>query len=205
MSAGSSRQMGTGLQLVMYAAEGPSHLSNVKKLLKKGADPNHIERFEEGGQQMSTTALIEASGPGHLVVVKTLVESGADVNLAEPCDGRVPLGAAAQGGSVPVVEFLISSGARVDTKSKLGNTPLHMAAAYGQRDAASCLLDHGASHFSLDRTGWTPLMTASQENRLSVVELLLDKGADPNLTQNNIAGRERQMALHTLPRWTDPS
>lgn len=186
--------MHPNLRLVLHASE--NQLSEVKKLIKKNADVNHVEIFEEGGKQMSTTALIEAAGPGHLPIVKELVEHGADVDKPEPCDGRVPLAAAAQGGSAPVIEYLISKGARVDAKSKLGNTPLHMAAAYGEKDAASCLLDHGAFHASIDNVGWTPIMTAAQENKLSVVELLLDRGADPNLTANSIPGREEQTALH---------
>jgi ankyrin repeat protein len=45
---------------------------------------------------------------------------------------------------VPVMQLLISKGARTDVRDKLGQTPLYHAAACGQQEAAICLLDHGA-------------------------------------------------------------
>jgi ankyrin repeat protein len=126
--------------------------------------------------------------------VRVLISRNADVSKPEPCDGLTALHEAAQGVHVPVMQLLISKGARIDVRSKHGQTPLHQAAFYGQLEASGCLLDHGADINVADDLGFTPLMYAASEKRLPLVDLLR---AEPNLVSNQLAGPSAgQTALH---------
>jgi ankyrin repeat protein len=55
-----------------------------------------------------------------------LLARGADVNAFSD-EGQTALHAAAQRGSIPIVEFLIGKGAMLNVKNKRGRTPLDEA------------------------------------------------------------------------------
>lgn len=52
---------------------------------------------------------------------------------------------AAHNGKAECAELLLSFGANVDIKDKLGDTPLHKCIANGHHQCAKILLEHGAS------------------------------------------------------------
>ena len=101
----------------------------MKLLLQYKADPK-ITTFN------GTTALAAAAGvnwvqnqtwtegPDRLLeAVKLCVDLGQDVNAVNEM-GLAPLHGAANRGSDEIIKYLVSKGARVDAKDKVGRTPL---------------------------------------------------------------------------------
>jgi ankyrin repeat protein len=102
-------------------------VSTMRLLLKHGADPK-VETF--GG----TTPLMAAAGVNWVVdqtydegqdalleAVKLCYELGMDVNATNSM-GLTALMGAANRGSDTIIEFLVSKGARLDVKDKIGRT-----------------------------------------------------------------------------------
>jgi ankyrin repeat protein len=88
-----------------------------------------------------------------------LVSHGADIN-AQDGDKTTPLHQAVKGQHMPVVEFLLSKGAKTDVRA---NFP----------DSIGLL---GGSCYMV-----TPLMMAVMGDKPEYVKLLLSKGANPNI------------------------
>ncbi|MGZ3272726.1 MAG: ankyrin repeat domain-containing protein [Caulobacteraceae bacterium] len=117
----------TGQTAFLHAALSDD-VDAMKLLLQYKADPNITTLT-------GTTALSAAAGmnwvsnqtwtePGRqLEAVKLLVELGQDVNGVNDM-GMGPLHAAANRGSNDVIEYLVSKGAKLDAKDKVGRTPL---------------------------------------------------------------------------------
>ena len=184
-------------------AVGRASLEVLSALINEGADVNYVSHFVCEGEDITTTPLVMAGagqqGPSDICgppVINLLIRRGTDVNKANPCDGHTPLHEAAEYGSLPVIELLISKGARIDARNKLGRTPLFQAATKGHRDAAICLLDHGADINAQAVFGFTPLFHAAQFRHPPLVDLLLTRGANPNLSTNAASEFEGQTALH---------
>ena len=53
---------------------------------------------------------------GHADAVRVLISLNADVNKKEPCHGKSALYTSAIAGHVPVLQLLISKGAKTDVK-----------------------------------------------------------------------------------------
>jgi ankyrin repeat protein len=87
---------------------------------------------------------------------------------------------AATSGDLNTVKSLISDGADVNIKGKLGYTPLHHAAENGHGNLATYLISKGADLEARNHYGRTPLALAVCQGHKGMVELLIDKGADFN-------------------------
>ena len=163
------------------------NINEVTRLLGKKADINYIHKREDYGDTIAKTPLTAAVLGGHAEVVKFLINRKAYVNLAEPCNGLTALHLAASHENFPIIELLMSRGAKHDARDRDrdrdrdGWTPLHLAANNDNKQAEACLLDHGADANVMDDIGKTPLMAAAHDNHLPIVNLLLFRGADPNL------------------------
>lgn len=102
---------GDGNALIMAAGEG--YLNIVSLLLERGADISKVVPGDEN-------AIIKACEQGQLDVVKLLVSKGADVNSSvreefgsrQETEFRTPLNMARKNGHTPIVEYLLSVGAR---------------------------------------------------------------------------------------------
>ena len=145
------------------------------------------------GVEISTTPLIQAALKGHADAVRVLTSRGAEVNKPETCLGQTPLHAAAQEDLVPVIELLMSKGARHDVRDKYGQTPLHIAAFKGHNEdslLSPVLLKKAKSPLSISLSSIsmvlmsirptikdTSLIKAAQHGHLEIVKLLLEKGA----------------------------
>ncbi len=110
------------------------------------------------------------------------MDGGADVNEAEPNEEDRPLAAAASGGHVRVVEFLISRGARVDQGAlDFRMTPLMIAVHREDLNLARILLAHGASPNAQDVSSRSPILFAIWGNSVPLLRLLLTAKANPNV------------------------
>jgi ankyrin repeat protein len=155
-----------GATPLLLAAE-VNNLDAVKALVDAGADP--AIPTDQG-----TTPLIMAAGAGTDVLrprapeervmavetAKYLVEHGADVNAAGQF-GWTALHAAAYQGLNDVAAFLVSKGAKIDTKDGFGQTPLSISMSVLVKDIG-------------DRRLQIP-----RKFRRETAELLLKLGATP--------------------------
>jgi ankyrin repeat protein len=115
----------------LMKAATTSDIALAKILLAAGADPNMTTEDR-------TTAFMMAAGlnwhdisslgaeKDSLAMLRLLMDLGADVNAFND-EGMTPVHGAAQRGSVPIVEFLLANGAKLEVKNKRGRTPLDEA------------------------------------------------------------------------------
>jgi ankyrin repeat protein len=136
-------------------------------LVAGGADPNIPTA-------MGTTPLMLAAGAGTDVqrarsieerglaveTARYLLEHGADVNAVGEF-GWTPLHAASYQGLTDVIELLVSKGANLEAKDKLGQTPLSIALSVLTKEA-------GARRLQIPR-----------RYRADVAQVLLKLGATP--------------------------
>jgi hypothetical protein len=87
-----------------------------------------------------------------------------------------------------LLDYLLSNGVDVNTRTQSGQSPLGAAAAAGRIDAARLLITRGANLENRTVISLaTPLIEAAQMNRTEIVKLLLDHGA--NLSARDVLGR----------------
>jgi uncharacterized protein len=144
-----------------------NNLEAIKVLVAGGADPNIPTT-------MGTTPLMLASGAATDVqrarsieerglavdTARYLVEHGADVNAVGEF-GWTAVHAASYQGLTDVIEFLVSKGAKLETKDKLGQTPLSISLSVLTKEA-------GARRLQIPR-----------RYRAEVAQVLLKLGATP--------------------------
>uniref|UniRef100_A0A1I8FST4 ANK_REP_REGION domain-containing protein n=1 Tax=Macrostomum lignano TaxID=282301 RepID=A0A1I8FST4_9PLAT len=141
-------------------------------MMKAGASPDR----PVGPSQLTPLHLACLSGYFDCVQRLTLAQPLAIGRL--DAFGRTCLHAAAVGGRVECVEYLLGKGADPNALDSVGRTPLHYAAAKGHRNAAVTLLNGGSLPGQADRQGLTPLhLAAASDPQLS--DQLLLHGADP--------------------------
>ena len=162
------------------AAEGRTNV--VGLLLNSGALVN--PRNHDGA-----TPLFYAVQFGKMPVVQLLIAHHAQVDLAD-VSGTTPLMIASEGtaylpNGTPMVEALLTAGARVDTLDARGRSALHRASAEPKPDAVRLLLDHKAKPNLRANDGSTPLIQAVTLSRPAIAQVLISHGADVNLADSN--------------------
>jgi hypothetical protein len=85
------------------------------------------------------------------------------------------------------LRFLLSKGAKPDTRDKSGETPLLIAARLNYEDGAELLLAARASVDLANNAGETALIRAVENGNYTLAKLLLLEGADPD-KPDHIAG-----------------
>lgn len=194
---------------LVAAAEG-CEPDAARLILAKGADPNAPYTKGMAAIMNQPTALMAAGANGCVSVAQILLDSGANPNVttAQPAlvaaiehkseqmarllldhgadpnayeqAGPSPLGEAAFDGDDPMVELLLTRGAKVNQADGEGKTPLyHLLEGQRSDSVARDLLKAGANPNMPTATGVTPLMLAAEKDTGSVLRLLLDNGADP--------------------------
>jgi ankyrin repeat protein len=118
-----------------HIAASSHNLALVKMLADRGANPNLVRK--DGHTPFSVAVMA-----GYLPIVQEMVVRGAELaaryNPAEKIPDPVEpitlarrnqtiMHLAALGGSVPILEYLYSQGARLDLKNASGETPLDLA------------------------------------------------------------------------------
>lgn len=168
---------------LILAARKVGNARTVKLLLDAGAHPNAANVF-------GATPLMAAVAAEDMDSVRLLLNAGADVSAKPGMDvdgviwggGRTPLMWAAFNGNVPMIQLLLSKGAKVDDLVVLGS-PLVQAAWAGQVGAAQALLDAGAPVNQRDLVAnYSPLHWAASAEVASpaLTELLIRRGGDVN-------------------------
>jgi len=106
---------------------------------------------------------------------------------------------AARDGDIDQVQLLISKGADVNEKNRMGWTPLHTAVQNRRQALIEPLIAKGADINATNNRGQTPLMAAIYIGQKDTVELLIAKGADVNL----MAGGDNALSLAKKRRNTE--
>ena len=98
-------------------------------------------------------------------------------------DGFQPLGLACFFGHYETAEYLIKTGAAINSHSKnsLSAAPLQSAAAAGHVKIVMLLLNNGADPNVREQGGFTPLHAAAQNGNTQMNRALLFNGADLNI------------------------
>ena len=103
----------------------------INALISKVPDPNKKDHGEPL-LNIAVKSQLES-------VARYLLERGVDVNARDVFDGRTALHVAAEAGSVPFIQLLLSYGADADARDKSGNTPLMLADPNAHPDLAALL------------------------------------------------------------------
>ena len=162
----------------------------MKALIESGADLNDVSPLD-GNRPIHLTAIycwvdmakfLLSQGVG--VDSRSVESEGIDVpgsSLPDPAGGYdwTPLMVTSGEGFLDMAEFLIASGADVNTQNSLGRAPLHIAAGGYWKDRESIyaqivqhLLDRGADPTTVDRDGKRPIDFAKQKGYETVVAIL---------------------------------
>lgn len=97
---------------------------------------------------------------------------------------------AAEKGFAKLAAFLLSKGAKVNTRDKWNFTPLHEAL---NKEAAEVLINKGAFLNVKSNSGLTPLQSAVYGLRLDLARFLVSKGAASNIFLDAAIGRFEQV------------
>ena len=126
-----------------------------------------------------------AAGPARAVEAATCRELERKFDLIKADVVSVQLNAAlfsaADAGCEEFARRLLTAGAALEARDRLGAMPLAHAARAGQRALVELFLAKGAKIDGRDLAGATALYLAAQSERPATVALLLAKGADPDL------------------------
>ena len=169
--------------LIEAASKG--NLEQVKALISKGADPNHMD---DSGK----SALHIAAEEGQKDVLAYLLDHKANINLQDKKFQETALTEAAQFGRLEVVKLLLDRGAAVDLKGKFGGTALsavvnNVGVASRKTSEAQVyeiirlLLAHGANPNSQQNSGETMLHMPAYANEVKIVSVLVQGKVNPTL------------------------
>jgi ankyrin repeat protein len=133
----------------------------------------------------SADRLYENAQSNDEVAVKSLLSSGVDPNTWNQ-QGEPAIFAAAIMGNNEILQILIAAGARVDERSKAGDTAMLLVVLQGHRpDIVETLLSLGADANATDGyTKTTPLMQAARgtgPTHTTMIQTLLAHGAQVNI------------------------
>ena len=117
--------------LVMAAYKG--HTEIVEKLLEAGADVTAVD------PEMKATALHAAAYAGRTEAARVLIRYKIDIDKQGPYNGYTALHDAIWQNNIETARVLIDAGARLDIKSKDGQTALDLAKARGRKEIAALI------------------------------------------------------------------
>ena len=115
------------------------HLSLVKLLLDKGANPNIASN-----NQFKVAPIHSACAISNYEIAKLLIQHGADVD-AKQMQGNTPLHSAAHNGQTTLATLLLDNGADINARNDKGETPLFMANEKNFQEIANLIIKQGGS------------------------------------------------------------
>lgn len=152
-------------------------LAELEARLLSGIDVN-------GTDILGRTLLMKAAEMGKTGCVRLLLGHRAKIDTRDrrsfdDSGGKTALHQAVEHRHYEVARLLVSAGADLDVRDKLGDTALHLAVANNDVAMIELLLNAGADPNGGGRTV-TPLSNAALMGFTDAAKLLIDKGADPN-------------------------
>jgi uncharacterized protein len=131
-------------------------------------------------------ALFPAGTLANVKVCRSLEQHYEQIERgASTIEVNAMLFSAADKGCLDLAKLLLSKGASVEARDRLGAKPLARAAAGGQAEIVTLFLEGGAPIDARDLDGSTALYKAAETGRLPIVRLLIEHGADVNLPGRN--------------------
>lgn len=168
-----------GRTALMVAAASPkAGVEVLQLLLEHGANVNALAA--PNGEDPGRTALGVAAQHASLDKIKHLVAAGADVRFINDNGYSILTDAMhrsyteTESEHLALLDFLVTSGAPLDTVSKYGESVLSVASRTGDFEKVSYLLERGANPAPLD---WTPIFFAIARGNQEEVTKLIDMGA----------------------------
>ena len=113
-------------------------------------------------------------------MIKILVENGSDVNFQDKIDKYTALHWAAIVGSMDIIQYLVSKGAKISPLSKYNWTPLNFA-IYTKNEALAKYLIENGSDLTNITFAWK-FATGSTVEKTSVLKMTVTEGL-PSLTE----------------------
>jgi ankyrin repeat protein len=127
---------------------------------------------------------LETAESGELSAVQHTLELGAVLDYQRTENGWTALMLASYNSHKDIVEFLLSKGAILDVRDKVGQTAL-MAAVSAEKpdiEIIQLLLKFGTNpNIQRKKDGSTALMLATKSERNDIVKILLANGANPQI------------------------
>jgi ankyrin repeat protein/truncated hemoglobin YjbI len=191
---------------VLHLAVVMNRVDLVKLLIENGADVQRVGllgRLDDAerpvadlliahGKKVPSWMLPRACRPdvstNELHRVKVLLDYGASLDDRGRY-GMMALHYAVRGGKLPLIEFLLERGAKVDALDEDGLTPLlHLARTRSKADpipVMELLANKGTNVDARDEKQCTLLMFFARQDRAEAVRWLLAHGADRNARNKN--------------------
>ena len=158
-------------------------VQNLQEVVTVGGN-SETETFVTMGVMVSnfrTNRMIMAVENGDLEEVKVRVAMGERVNVKDKgYGGNSPLHVAVEHGNYEIAEFLLNSGAKINSKNTEKQTPLMMLDDDATPELVNLLLRHSAKINLVDKQGDTALMIASEYAKPEVLQILISAGANVN-------------------------
>lgn len=149
----------------------------IRRYMSQMAEEKSQQEYENRPDHLK--AFLTACSEGDLETVRSLVENeNVDIET-KSMSGAPGVFFAAQGGFVPVLDFLNEKGANFKACDFGGSTPFHEAGRKGHPDAIEFMSTLDASTLDMhkkDGQGWNALMCAAAAGHIGTVKLLLAKG-----------------------------
>ena len=126
-------------------------------------------------------------------VTKTINQPGSViVDTRDAGSGEAAVHIVTRGRDAVWLNFLLSRGAKTDTRDNTGTTALLIASQLRWGEGAEALLKRGANVNLGNSSGETPLIRAVQNRDLPMVRILLTGGADANKpdTSSGLSARD---------------
>jgi ankyrin repeat protein len=117
-----------------------------------------------------------ACSKGMTLLFDKILENGFDLKVNQ--FSRTLLHSAASGGSVQIIETLLSRGFKPMSGDGYGWSPLHCAAEKGNLNAVKLLVSKGADVNDRNASGRTPYNLADENGHKEVCKYLISSGAD---------------------------
>ncbi|MBA4322167.1 MAG: hypothetical protein C0408_05055 [Odoribacter sp.] len=120
-----------------------------------------------------------------IVEIDTTVKYKYPLTRSDQLDLNNYLMLAASSGEIPVIHWLIRSGAEADAKTYENVTPLMFAVAHNMLEAVKALLQYNPDINVMTLFSETPLLAAAKNGNPDIAELLIRDSADINLADKN--------------------